>query len=145
MSGFARARFVMAGAVVFSALIQPRMVAAAEISVNGTLPPATLSVPAGSTVTVQVSGGPANTKDSVRLYVVGFGFTEAWQYLNGTQTVPATGVSSATLTFTLPEGAGDYQFRFYANGSTTLLATSSTVTTTSSYTEPYCPAYTRRC
>jgi hypothetical protein len=50
-------------------------------------------------------------------------------YLNGSQTTPpATGVASATLTFTMPTAAGDYVFGYFANDAFNLLATSNTVT-----------------
>ena len=39
-----------------------------------------------------------------------------WQFLDGTQTMPAAGVTSATLTFTMPTTPGTYQIRPF-NGS----------------------------
>jgi agmatine deiminase len=50
------------------------------------------------------------------------------QYLNGTKSLPAAGLTSATLTFAIPQTMGDYEFRFFANNGYTLLATSAIVT-----------------
>src|SRR5439155_891608 len=49
-------------------------------------------------------------------------------YLNGTQTAPATGLSVATLTFTLPVTPGTYELRFYLNSTNGVGATSAPVT-----------------
>jgi hypothetical protein len=46
----------------------------------------------------------------------------SWVYLNGTQTAPAAGVKSATVTMTAPSTSGSYEARFYANDAYTLLA-----------------------
>src|SRR3990167_5697379 len=55
----------------------------------------------------------------------------SWQYLSGTQIQPTTGKTSATLTFTMPQSAGTYEFRFFANNAYTLLARSEQITVTS--------------
>jgi len=52
-----------------------------------------------------------------------------WQYLNGTQVMPATGVTSATVTFMLPATPGIYQARLF-NATYVLVATSGSITTT---------------
>jgi hypothetical protein len=54
----------------------------------------------------------------------------SWQYLSGTQSPPANGETSATLTFTMPSTPGRYQFRFFSDDGYTLLATSGVVTVT---------------
>ena len=94
------------------------------LSVNGATPPGSVSVSAGATVSVAVSGGPSNTGDWVGLYAVGAGDSAyvAWQYLSGTTAPPATGVSAAVLTFVLPVASGTYEFRFFANNGFGLLA-----------------------
>jgi hypothetical protein len=88
-----------------------------------------VSVPAASTVQVTVANGPGNPRDWVGLYATGGADTayRDWMYLNGTRTSPTVGASSATLTFTMPLGAGTYEFRLFANGSYTRLATSAVV------------------
>ena len=53
-----------------------------------------------------------------------------WQYLNGTQTRPETGVTGAAVTFTMPATPGTYNVRFFLNDSMTKLATSATITAT---------------
>jgi agmatine deiminase len=79
---------------------------------------------------VAVSNGPANPTDWVALAQVGSSDYSyiSWQYLNGSQTPPGSGLSSATLTFTMPATTGNYEFRFFANNGYTKLATSTTVT-----------------
>jgi hypothetical protein len=103
---------------------------ASTITVNGlSLPDNVISYP-GRTVTIQVNDGTGSRTDWVGLYGVGAPATSyaSWQYLNGTQTPPSSGVYGATLTFQLPMQIGTWEFRFYANGGYTLLATSSVVT-----------------
>jgi YD repeat-containing protein len=101
-----------------------------SVLVNGTAPPTVVTVSPSAVVTVSVSNGPANTTDWIALSLVGSGATSyiSWQYLNGTHTAPTTGLSSATLTFTMPATTGNYEFRFLASNGYTRLATSTTVT-----------------
>jgi len=47
-----------------------------------------------------------------------------WMYLNGTQNQPRSGMSGASLTFTMPATSGVYYFVFYSDNSYTVLATS---------------------
>jgi hypothetical protein len=98
--------------------------------VNGTAPPTVVTVAPNATVSVAVSGGPGNTTDWVALAQVGSSDTVyiSWNYLNGTHTAPGTGLTSATLPFTMPATPGNYEFRFFANNGFTKLATSTTVT-----------------
>src|SRR6185503_5201799 len=84
------------------------------------------SIGPGGTVTLTVAGGPANRTDWIGIYPEGSSNYLEWKYLNGTQTAPATGMSSASVTFTMPETLGNYTFKFWAGS--TLLATSQTVT-----------------
>jgi len=83
---------------------------------------------AGGTVTATVANGPGTPGDWVGLYDAG-GTAVQWQYLNGTQVKPATGVSSATVTFMLPATPGLYQARLF-NATYVLVATSGSITTT---------------
>jgi uncharacterized protein YegP (UPF0339 family) len=87
---------------------------------------------AGETVTATVTNGPGNSLDWVGLYPTGATSATAnrisYQYLNGLTTGPASGVSGATLTFTLPNAAGSYNVRFFLDNSLTVLATSDSVT-----------------
>jgi uncharacterized protein YegP (UPF0339 family) len=98
----------------------------ALISVNGTLPPTPVSVQPGSTVSVQITGGPGNLTDWVALTTNGAPDSSylAWMYLNGTTTPPAEGLTSATLTFTLPNSPGTYEFRLFVNNGFSRLTTS---------------------
>jgi hypothetical protein len=104
----------------------------ASLLVNGTALGTTVTVAPSASVTVAVSNGPANTTDWVGLYAVGSADSPSitWQYLSGTTTPPATGLSSATLTFTMPSTPGNYEFRFFANNEWTHLAFSTMVTVT---------------
>lgn len=101
----------------------------ARISVNGILPPADVVVRPGATATVQVTGGPANTTDWIALAARGSANRSylAWKYLNGVTTPPTQGVSGATLSFNVPTGSGNYEFRLFANDGFQRLATSGNV------------------
>ena len=96
-------------------------------------PPPTLTVSAttvspGAPVTVTVANGPGNPSNWVMLAAASAADSSylTWQHLNGSTIPPATGLTSATLTFTAPTTPGTYNFRFMAG--TTKLATSATVT-----------------
>ena len=84
----------------------------------------------GAPVTATVANGPANRTDWVALFATGAAATNhlQWQYLNGAFTAPATGVSGAALTFTLPLTPGTYEVRFFRNNTFTVLATSDAIT-----------------
>src|SRR5882672_6009111 len=104
---------------------------ATSASITVTLPSVTLSAgtgAAGGLVTATVANAPGTPGDWVGLYDAG-GNVITWKYLNGTQTIPATGVANATVTFMLPATAGTYQVRLF-NGSYVQLAASGSVTTT---------------
>ena len=95
--------------------------------ITTTLPTVTVSatsvVPGGS-VQVTVADGPKNRGDWVALAVVGSSPTSYldWTYLNGTRSMPSTGVTAVALTFVMPQTPGQYEFRFFANNGFTLLA-----------------------
>ena len=95
------------------------------------LPSVTVSsttAPAGGTVMATVANGPGQPGDWVGLYDAG-GNAVQWQYLNGSHTLPASGVTGATVTFTLPATPGTYNVRFF-NAAYVLVATSASITTT---------------
>jgi hypothetical protein len=104
------------------------------------VPTLTLSastVSPGGTISVTVANGPGNANDWVALAATGSADSAyvAWQYLNGLASLPATGLTNATLQFVAPMTPGTYHARFFANGFTKL-ATSSTVTVTGDTTAP---------
>src|SRR5689334_12215013 len=72
------------------------------LSVNGVVAPNTLLVAGSTSASVGVTNGPGNARDWVALYPVGSFSLIDWFYLNGSKTAPGTGVTSATLTFTIP-------------------------------------------
>ncbi|MFA6257798.1 MAG: peptidoglycan-binding protein [Candidatus Paceibacterota bacterium] len=88
----------------------------------------------GTTVTVNVSDGSKGAQEWVALYLASnpdsaYSVNSNWKYLNGTQTAPSTGLSSATLQFTLPTTPGVYNFRYFAKvGFATRLAISPNIT-----------------
>jgi len=94
------------------------------------IPPAmTLNTPSvnpGGTISVTLANGPANPTDWAALFVSGAAHLShmQWRYLNGTQTAPAVGLSSATLQFTAPQTPGTYEVRWFSNNSAIRLATS---------------------
>ena len=98
--------------------------------VNSTSPPTVVTVSPNDTVTVAISDGPANPTDWVALAPVGSSDYSyiSWNYLNGSHAAPSPGLSSATLTFTMPATTGNYEFRFFSNNSYSKLSTSTTVT-----------------
>ena len=94
------------------------------------------SVAPGGTIIANVSEGASGLQEWVALYNAAdpdsaYSVTDAahpsgnWQYLNGTQTQPSVGLSSATLTFIVPTVPGTYNFRYFAqNGFSNRLALS---------------------
>jgi hypothetical protein len=91
-------------------------------------PSATTAAPGGS-VTVTIANGPGNRLDWVAVCpgTSSTGCTD-WKYLNGTRVAPASGLTAASLPFTMPVTPGQYSFKLFANDSMTVLATSALVT-----------------
>src|SRR5206468_9509376 len=83
---------------------------------------------AGGPVTARIADAPGTPGDWAGLYDA-TGTAVQWLYLNGTQTMPASGVAGATVTFTLPAAPGVFQARLF-NGSYTQVAVSGTIVTT---------------
>jgi hypothetical protein len=85
----------------------------------------------GQSVIATVTNGPGNAGDWVGLYPIGTSSATtnrvSYQYLNGLQGAPASGVGAATLTFALPS-AGTYEMRFFVNNSLTTIAKSGVIT-----------------
>jgi len=85
---------------------------------------------AGGPVVATVDGGPGDVGDWAGLYDAD-GNAMQWLYLNGSQSLPASGVTGASLTFMLPTKPGTYHACFF-DASYKLIATSGSVTTTAS-------------
>src|SRR2546425_353549 len=81
----------------------------------------------GGTVTATIFNGPGSAGDWVGLYDAN-GNCVQWQYLDGTHTLPAAGVTTATVTFTLPATPGTFRAPLY-NRSYNRVATSGTIAT----------------
>ena len=79
-------------------LVSTNVASAQQLAINGTTPPATVTIAAGEAATVVVSDGPGNATDWIGLYAAGAPDTSPldWRYLSGTTAPPATGVSAAT-------------------------------------------------
>jgi hypothetical protein len=86
---------------------------------------ATTAVPL-ATVTATIANGPGTVGDRVDVYAAGGTTPVDWRYLNGAQTAPATGLTGATIPFTMPIMPGLYTLRF--SSSAVLLATSLAIT-----------------
>jgi hypothetical protein len=88
----------------------------------------TPTVNPGGSITVTLANGPGNFNDWVGLVEASAPDTSyiAWQYLNGATSLPATGLTSATLQFVAPMTPGTYTARLLVNG-WTRLATSNPV------------------
>ena len=101
----------------------------AQLAVNDVVPPGALAVPAGTSVAVAFSGGPANPNDWVALYRVGSADASVltWRYLNGSTSAPSGGLEAGQLSFVLPADPGEYEFRFFAGGGFQRLCTSAAV------------------
>ena len=101
----------------------------AALTVNGVALPAAASAPAGTIASVALTGGPGNAADWIGLFAVGGADTQylAWDYLNGSTSAPASGLSAATVGFLLPVDTGSYEFRLFANNTYARLSTSPTV------------------
>jgi len=107
----------------------PVLLASATVTVgsNATVAVTPTTVGPLGTISATVANGPANTTDWVALYETGSSTYLDWKYLNGSSTTaPAAGVSSATVTFALPETPGTYVVKFISGS--TVLATSQTIT-----------------
>jgi len=106
-----------------------------EVAASGTITTINPSIMLGATtgtaggqVTAIVANAPGLPGDFAGLYDAN-GVNLGWQYLNGTQTLPASGRTSATLTFSLPGTPGTYSARLF-KGDYTQVATSAPITTT---------------
>ena len=100
-----------------------------SLTVNGMTGPMVVS--AGETLSVGVTNGPANTGDWVTLVPAGSQtghWSDIWLFLNGQTVAPQTGMPSATLSFVAPTVPGQYEFRFFADGSWIRLATTAAIT-----------------
>jgi hypothetical protein len=99
-------------------------------------PPPALAVAAttlglGDVITVAVSNGPGNRADWVGLYSRGTSDSAyiARKFLDGSNIPPASGLTTATLSFDAPDTPGTFDVRLFSdNGSSTKVATSSPVT-----------------
>jgi hypothetical protein len=109
---------------------------AATLAINGVVPPTPVSVTAGTTISLQIAGGPGNTTDWIALAPSGSPMSTyvAWQYLNGLLTPPPSALAGATLTFLAPTTPGTYEFRFFAAGGYSLLASAALTVVPSSAT-----------
>jgi hypothetical protein len=90
---------------------------------------ATIVVP-GGTVTATMANGPGNAGDWIGLFATAAPNSTYldWKYLNGTRIRPADGTTGAAVAFTMPATPGTYNVRLFLNDSTSLLATSLTIT-----------------
>ncbi|HYB94017.1 MAG TPA: S8 family serine peptidase, partial [Vicinamibacterales bacterium] len=86
----------------------------------------------GTTVTATLTNGSGNPKDWLGFFCPASsadGSYIDWRYLNGTRTAPASGMSSATVTFTAPSANGTTcNVRLFSNNELIKVATSETVT-----------------
>jgi hypothetical protein len=113
--------------------------AAPSITVNGSN---NAVVPEGAVIAVAVANGPGNTTDWIGLAAGGTPDTTfvRWYYLSGSQTPPAAGLTSATVTMTAPTTDGSYEARFYPdNGFVVAARTAFTVQGAAVPTPPAAP------
>jgi subtilisin family serine protease len=101
-----------------------------DVPPTPTITPNATTVSPGAIVTFTIQNGPANPTDWVGFYRTGNSNASyvSWVYLNGSQSPPSPGLSTATVQFTAPMTPGTYDARFFVNNGWGLLATSATVT-----------------
>ena len=97
-----------------------------QMTVNGQT--GAVSAATNDTLTVVVTNGPGNALDWLALYPVNAesaNFSDS-KYLanNHPYNVPSSGVTDGTVTLTTPSTAGNYEVRFMAGRSYTVLMTS---------------------
>jgi hypothetical protein len=110
---------------------------AAQSSPRITVSPTTVSP--GGTVTVTVANGPGRATEWVGMFPTSSpdsGYLSNWVYLSGSRTPPSNGVTSATLTFAVPQTTGNFDLRFFADNAMTKLATSATISVTTGGAPP---------
>jgi subtilisin family serine protease len=105
----------------------PPVVAAANLSVNGSTAP--VLVPGNSQLSVVVNGSAGHALDFITLVPSGSAATAIgpFVYLNGSSSPPAKGLTSAVLTLNAPSAQGSYELRLLSNGGMRRLATSAMV------------------
>ena len=104
--------------------------------------PTSLTVAASGTITVNVADGPGHVADWVALHCpasAADGTYVDWKYLNNSKTLPATGLTTATITFTAPATGTTCDARLFASGGMSKLATSATITVTVTATTTVTP------
>lgn len=68
-------------------------------------------------MSISLTNGPGLPGDCILLYPIGandFNYID-WRFVNGTQSIQATGTSNGTVSFPLPLTPGEYEFRMFAN------------------------------
>src|SRR5437762_2710478 len=115
-----RLRILTGVLLLVLAVLSPTIAAAAP---TVTVSPTTVAP--GGLITVTVANGPGNVGDWIGLHAANAPDSTYidWKYLNGLTTLPATGLTGATLTFTAPATLGGYQVRWFSNNTYTRLAT----------------------
>jgi hypothetical protein len=110
--------FVITATLPFTVSNGPPPVA---ITVNGST--GGISVNEGAALSIVVTNGPGNPTDIVDIASAAAPNTKlSWDYLNGTKTAPATGLTSATLSMVAPSTPGNYLAQFIPNNGTTITA-----------------------
>jgi PKD repeat protein len=103
-----------------------RLAASATITVlTPSITPNVTTVSPGATVTATIANGPGNSQDWVGLFSTSTPDSTAYinfKYLNG--------LTSGTVTFTMPTTPGTYNLRFFQNNTLTRLATTGMITVT---------------
>jgi hypothetical protein len=70
----------------------------------------------------KVAGGPGNPQDRIAIFYPDGRDTGRWLYLNGSQTPPASGLTSASVTFNALPTNGNWSVRFLSTGNSVLAA-----------------------
>jgi hypothetical protein len=108
------------------------------IQINGSAGPVTVS--AGAAIAATVVNGPGNPGDWVGIFALatpsGTSNSVSWKWLStdAQGSVPPTGVTSATVHFSAPAAAGQYDARFFPNNGGVVTARSAVITVTAGAT-----------
>ena len=130
----------------YTALASAPFQVTGSITVNGTSGGTTVT--GGANMSVAVANGPGNATDWIGVCNAGVPTSPSqcdyagysWDYLNCTQTAPATGVTSATCSLSAPNVAGNYYAGFFSNNTYNVLASAPfQVTVTPTLTLTFAP------
>jgi YD repeat-containing protein len=115
----------------FDCIASSATLAVPRLTANGASEPSSMSLPAGSTVSVNLVSGPGHPGDFIGVFATGSadGAYLSRVYLDGSSQLPATGFTTTTLPIAIPATPGSFEFRFCLNAGN-CIATSAAINAT---------------